>query len=108
MRHPDGSVETVGDGLGVPLGVGGVPFRSTRTHLPRGAVLALYTDGLIETRGRDIDAGLDALRTELGRAEGSLEKMADQILAALVPAAPTDDTVLVLARINGATPPHPD
>ncbi|MFD8983927.1 SpoIIE family protein phosphatase, partial [Streptomyces sp. NPDC059564] len=107
VRHPDGSVETVGDGLGVPLGVGGIPFRSTRTHLPEGAVLALYTDGLIEARGRDIDTGLDALRGELGRTEVSLERMADRILAALLPTAPTDDTVLVLARIHGATPLRP-
>lgn len=91
--------------MGVPLGVGGVPFRTMRTHLPDGAVLALYTDGLIEARGRDIDAGLAALRAELSRAEGSLEEMADRVLTALLPAAPTDDTVLVLARIHGATPP---
>ncbi|MEU8462062.1 SpoIIE family protein phosphatase [Streptomyces sp. NPDC029003] len=107
VRHPDGTVETVGDGLGVPLGVGGIPFRSISTHLPESSVLALYTDGLIEARGRDIDTGLTALRTELGRAEGSLEEMADHVLTALLPDAPTDDTVLVLARIHAATPPGP-
>ncbi|WP_371675341.1 SpoIIE family protein phosphatase [Streptomyces sp. NBC_01276] len=105
VRHPDGTVETLAGAMGVPLGVGGVPFRTMRTHLPDGAVLALYTDGLIEARGRDIDAGLAALRAELSRAEGSLEEMADRVLTALLPAAPTDDTVLVLARIHGATPP---
>ncbi|RKT02813.1 PAS domain S-box-containing protein [Streptomyces sp. 3211.6] len=102
VRHPDGTVETLGDVLGVPLGVGGVPFRSTRTELPDGAVLALYTDGLVETRGRDIDAGLDALRAELARAAGPLEQEADRILAALLPDGATDDTVLVLARLGRA------
>ncbi|MEU3408169.1 SpoIIE family protein phosphatase [Streptomyces sp. NPDC006670] len=102
VRHPDGTVETLGDVLGVPLGVGGVPFRSTRTELPDGAVLALYTDGLVEARGQDIDAGLDALRAELARASGPLEHEADRILAALLPGGATDDTVLVLARLRRA------
>ncbi|MFD5423455.1 SpoIIE family protein phosphatase [Streptomyces sp. NPDC127069] len=100
VRHPDGTVETLGDLPGVPLGVGGVPFRSTRAELPDGAVLALYTDGLVEARGQDIDAGLDALRTELARAAGPLEQEADRILAALLPDGATDDTVLVLARLG--------
>ncbi|QKW10771.1 ATP-binding protein [Streptomyces sp. NA04227] len=30
--------------------------------MPEGSLLALYTDGLIETRGRDIDAELETLR----------------------------------------------
>ncbi|MGW5850523.1 SpoIIE family protein phosphatase [Streptomyces sp. NPDC055254] len=102
VRHPDGTVETVGEGLGVPLGVGGVPFRSTGIDLPEGAVLALYTDGLVEARGQDIDAGLEALRAQLRTAAGPLEESADRILANLLPAGATDDTVLVLARIHRA------
>ncbi|MEW2372040.1 SpoIIE family protein phosphatase [Streptomyces sp. NPDC006656] len=107
VRHPDGTVETLDDVLGVPLGVGGVPFGSTRTALPDGAVLALYTDGLVEARGQDIDAGIDALRAELARAGGPLEREADRILAALLPDGATDDTVLVLARLRHARPGAP-
>ncbi|MFD3543230.1 SpoIIE family protein phosphatase [Streptomyces sp. NPDC058662] len=102
LRHPDGTVETVGAGLGVPLGVGGVPFRSADVDLPDGAVLALYTDGLIEARGQDIEAGLEALRAQLSRADGPLEESVDRILANLLPEGATDDTVLVLARIHRA------
>ncbi|GAA3116177.1 hypothetical protein GCM10020254_73660 [Streptomyces goshikiensis] len=36
VRHADGTVETVGDMLGVPLGVGGVPFLTTEAELPEG------------------------------------------------------------------------
>ena len=39
---------------GPPLGVGGLPFESAELELPEGSVLALYTDGLIETRERDV------------------------------------------------------
>ncbi|MEJ8661973.1 SpoIIE family protein phosphatase [Streptomyces sp. MS1.AVA.4] len=100
VLHSDGTVETIGGCLGVPLGVGGHPFGTTEIELPEGATLALYTDGLIEARGRDIDEGADRLRAELSRASGSLEEEADRILARLLPDPPDDDTVLVLARIR--------
>ncbi|MFJ7261116.1 SpoIIE family protein phosphatase [Streptomyces globosus] len=102
VRSPDGTVRTVGEGLGVPLGVGGVPYRSTWAHIPEGAVVALYTDGLVEARGQDIDTGIDTLRALLAGPLFSLEEAADRILAELLPAAPTDDTVLVLARVRRA------
>ncbi|MDQ0945272.1 PAS domain S-box-containing protein [Streptomyces sp. V1I1] len=100
VLHQDGSVETIDDVLGVPLGIGGYPFGTTEIELPENAILALYTDGLIEARSRDIETGLDALRAELGRASGPLEAMADRILTSLLPDPPADDTVLVLARVH--------
>ena len=74
VRHPDGTVETISDVLGVPLGVGGQPFRTIEITLPEDAILALYTDGLIEARGQDIEEGLEAVRAELRRAPGQLEE----------------------------------
>ncbi|MFE2141511.1 SpoIIE family protein phosphatase [Streptomyces sp. NPDC059456] len=100
VRHRDGSVHTVGDVPGVPLGVGGVPYRSVEVELPEGATVALYTDGLVEARGRDIDTGMDALREQLRAPLGSLEEAADRILANLLRDTATDDTVLVLARVG--------
>ncbi|MFD8633957.1 SpoIIE family protein phosphatase [Streptomyces sp. NPDC059533] len=100
VLRPDGTVETVDADSGVPLGVGGFPFRTTEIELPAGAILALYTDGLIEARGRDIETGLDALRAELAGPPGTLEALADRILTNLLPIPPTDDTVLVLARVR--------
>lgn len=100
IRHPDGSVETVGEVLGAPLGVGGVPFRSAEREIPEGATLALYTDGLVEARGQDIDTGIGALREQLRGPVGRLEEAADRILSNLLPDTATDDTVLVLARVR--------
>ncbi|MEU6313633.1 SpoIIE family protein phosphatase [Streptomyces sp. NPDC047014] len=99
IRHPDGTVATAGEGLGIPLGVGGVPFRSVDVDLPEGAVVALYTDGLVESRGEDIDSGIDALRERVRTVTGPLEENADRILTDLLPDGASDDTVLVLARI---------
>ncbi|MFJ4777685.1 SpoIIE family protein phosphatase [Streptomyces sp. NPDC088762] len=100
VLRQDGGVDTVDEVLGVPLGVGGVPFRTTEIEIPDGATLVLYTDGLIETRGQDIEAGLRTLRTELGGSDGPLEPMADRVLARMLPGPPDDDTVLVLARVR--------
>ncbi|MFD9410219.1 SpoIIE family protein phosphatase [Streptomyces sp. NPDC059989] len=98
--RPDGTVDTVDEVLGVPLGVGGVAFGTTEIELPDNATLVLYTDGLIESRGQDIETGLESLRTELAGSTGPLEPAADRILANLLPGPPADDTVLVLARVH--------
>lgn len=97
---PDGRVEAVDAAPGPPLGVGGHPFATTEAELPSGATLVLYTDGLVEARGRDIDQGTARLRAELARAPGPLEETADRVLAGLLPGPPHDDTVLVLARVG--------
>ncbi|MFC9294657.1 SpoIIE family protein phosphatase [Streptomyces sp. NPDC057011] len=102
VLRPDGAVDTLDEVLGVPLGVGGVPFRTTGIELPDHATLVLYTDGLIESRGQDIETGLESLRAELAGSAGPLEAMADRILDRLLPGPPADDTVLVLARVHRA------
>jgi PAS domain S-box-containing protein len=103
-RGRDGAVEAIDDVLGVPLGVGGVPFRTTEIELHEGDTLALYTDGLVEARGQDISRGIEALRAQLQRRpSGTLEDEADGILTHLLPAVATDDAVIVLAQV-GPTP----
>ncbi len=104
VRHPDGTVETIGDVLGVPLGVGGLPFRTTEIELSEGDTLVLYTDGLIEARGRDIEEGMEALRIQLRGTSGPLETTVDRILSSLLLDAPTDDTVIVLAQVRPSPP----
>jgi PAS domain S-box-containing protein len=100
LREPNGTVRIIDNVLGVPLGVGGFPFDTLEIELQEGDTLALYTDGLIEARGKNIDEGVRALNTQLAGATGTLEETADDILAHLLPATPTDDTVLVLAQVS--------
>ncbi|MEU6816706.1 SpoIIE family protein phosphatase [Streptomyces sp. NPDC046860] len=83
-----------------PLGVGGVPFGTLEVKLPEGALLALYTDGLVETRGDDIDVGLDALCRSLEGATGSLQQTCDMLLDTLDRSS-ADDVALLLARFGG-------
>ncbi|MEO3975630.1 SpoIIE family protein phosphatase [Streptomyces sp. CAU 1734] len=95
---PDGTAELLDMPVGPPLGLGGLPFESAEITLPEGSLLALYTDGLIEARGRDLDVGLDALRRALTRPAPSLEELCDGVVSELLPSAPEDDTVLLAAR----------
>ena len=46
---PGGTVEFLDLPAGPPLGLGGLPFEAAEIELPEGSLLALYTDGLIES-----------------------------------------------------------
>jgi PAS domain S-box-containing protein len=86
---------------GVPLGVGGVGFETTELDVPDGAVLVLYTDGLVEARGTDIGAGIERLRETLCRRLDSLEDACDELLSAMEPGGEPDDVALLMARLGG-------
>jgi PAS domain S-box-containing protein len=97
---PDGAVSFLDLPAGPPLGVGGLPFESTEIELPAGSILALYTDGLIESRYHDIDLGFERLRRALAHQEPSLETTCDNVLAAVLPDHPADDVALLVARTH--------
>ncbi|MFD7462557.1 MULTISPECIES: SpoIIE family protein phosphatase [unclassified Streptomyces] len=98
VRLPDGTVEVVGMTAGPMLGVGGLPFEATERELPEGAVLALYTDGLIEGRDQDVDAGTAALCAALAEPADTIDLLCDRVLASLLPDTPVDDVALLIAR----------
>ena len=97
---PDGAVSFLDLPAGPPLGVGGLPFESTEIELPAGSILALYTDGLIESRYHDIDLGFERLRRALAHQEPSLQTTCDNVLAAVLPDHPADDVALLIARTH--------
>lgn len=67
VRGADGRVEVLTDGDDLLLGVDSTVRRREHEHpLPPGAVLALYTDGLVEDRGEDLTLGLQRLGAALG------------------------------------------
>ncbi|MEY9843932.1 PAS domain S-box-containing protein [Streptacidiphilus sp. BW17] len=84
---------------GVPLGVGGEPFEEVVVELPDGALIGLYTDGLVESRKHHLEEGLTALRTALGSADRPLEELCDQLLTELDPHYGEDDIALLMARV---------
>ncbi|WP_406386712.1 SpoIIE family protein phosphatase [Streptomyces sp. NBC_01618] len=86
---------------GMPLGVGGEPFEEVEVELKEGALLALYTDGLVESRDHPLDEGLDALRGALVEPGRPLEDVCDHVLTTLDTRHGEDDIALLMARIRG-------
>ncbi|MET7978400.1 SpoIIE family protein phosphatase [Streptomyces mirabilis] len=69
LRHPDGRTELLDLPGGVVLGVAPrARYPVTDLLLEPDAVLALYTDGLVERPGADIDDGIEKIRAALARA----------------------------------------
>ncbi|WP_030229108.1 SpoIIE family protein phosphatase [Streptomyces sp. NRRL WC-3626] len=95
---PDGTCRLIRVNAGPPLGVGGLPFEATEIRLPEGSVVALYTDGLIGDRDRDIDQATDELCRALSVRADSLESLCDGVLKDVLPSEPGDDVALLLAR----------
>ncbi|MEN3533662.1 SpoIIE family protein phosphatase [Microbispora sp. ZYX-F-249] len=104
LLTPDGTTELVRGSVGPPLGVGGLPFETTELRLTEGTVIALFTDGLIEARDRDIDRGLAELRRALALPAASLEDTCDAVTGALLDGRAADDAALLLARTEALSP----
>ncbi|MGR8012009.1 SpoIIE family protein phosphatase [Streptomyces hypolithicus] len=102
LRHPDGVTEVLDLPGGVVLGVAdeaGYPV--TRLRLEPGAVLAMFTDGLIEHPGTDIDHGIERLRGSLSEpGPATLAEIADRLIreARQTPDRPDDIALLLAAR----------
>ncbi|SNX63802.1 PAS domain S-box-containing protein [Streptomyces sp. TLI_55] len=86
---------------GMPLGVGGEPFEEVEVDLPEGALLALYTDGLVESRDHPLDEGLQAFVGALTDPSRPLEDVCDHVLNTLDTHHGEDDIALLMARVQG-------
>ncbi|WP_157610259.1 ATP-binding SpoIIE family protein phosphatase [Spirillospora albida] len=86
---------------GLPIGVGGEPFETVRIDVEDGSQLFLCTDGLLERRDRDVEAGLEAMRAQLAGASHDLDDTCDGLLAALANDVPADDIAIVAVGIDG-------
>ncbi|MBC9724830.1 SpoIIE family protein phosphatase [Streptomyces sp. TRM68367] len=100
LRYPDGGTEIAEAEGGPPLGVAAqADFPMSPLRLPPGTVIALATDGLVESVEADIDAGMDRLARELAAADPAhLGLVADALLGN---ARRSDDVALLLLRYDG-------
>ncbi|MER7504311.1 SpoIIE family protein phosphatase [Nonomuraea pusilla] len=104
LRHPDGRVEVLDLPGGLLLGIDPeAEYPCVELPLDVGAVLALYTDGLIEAPGLDIDDSLAALGGELAHAGArTLDDAAESLMAyARRTNRRSDDVALLLLRLTG-------
>ncbi|AVH54779.1 MULTISPECIES: SpoIIE family protein phosphatase [Streptomyces] len=101
LRHPDGHAEVLRVPPGVLLGIDlEADYPTTEIPLEPGTVLALYTDGLVETPGGDLDDAMAGLAAQLAQAR---PQPVDQLATALIDharqtAPRTDDIALLLIR----------
>ncbi|WP_328921160.1 SpoIIE family protein phosphatase [Streptomyces sp. NBC_00208] len=99
LADPDGTVRFLDQATDPPLGASleHTPRPQTSTTYANGATLVLYTDGLIERRGEDIDQGLQRLADRLARhGNGQVEALADELIDL---SSATDDTAVVVVRL---------
>ncbi|WP_328778022.1 SpoIIE family protein phosphatase [Streptomyces canus] len=103
LLHPDGTCDLLDQATDPPLGARPEPVPRLQADLSYtpGDTFVLYTDGLIERRGEDIDAGLQRLTDALARhARHSPERLADALLAHLgVSSGARDDIALIVLRL---------
>jgi PAS domain S-box-containing protein len=103
LVHADGQCELLSQALDPPLGARPkhVPCSQAGQPYAAGDTLVLYTDGLIERRGEDIDTGLNRLCETLNRhCALAPPQMADAVLDELgVTGGAPDDIALIVVRL---------
>ncbi|MEU6179895.1 PP2C family protein-serine/threonine phosphatase [Streptomyces coeruleorubidus] len=103
LVHPDGRAEFLDGATDTPLDArpDPIPRPQAQTAFTPGATLVLYTDGLVERRGEDIDTGLARLADALNRnRDQDPETLADTVLLELLPpGGAIDDTALIVVRL---------
>jgi Stage II sporulation protein E (SpoIIE) len=98
LALPDGTTRVPGLPGGQSLGVTAASYGQARVRLRPGTILALYTDGLVETRTRPFDQGILALRSALSGQHQHLDATCEEVISALGETG-EDDITVVLARI---------
>lgn len=109
LVRPDGTKEYLEVPPAPPLGVaGGTAIGSRTFRVDDGSVFVIYTDGLVENRGRDIDDGLSRLRDVFGpdTAERRMEDLAKAVLNGVYADHHRDDIAVLIARLRRLPEEH--
>src|SRR4029077_13825774 len=100
--HPDGRSELLEVTPSPPLGVGEGTIETKRFTVEDGSLFVLYTDGLVESRDRDITEGLDRLQSAFGPGspEADLEDLCKTSLDGVYSDAYRDDIAVLIAKLR--------
>jgi serine phosphatase RsbU (regulator of sigma subunit) len=102
LIEADGEVRLLGsESADLLLGVDPDSPRADLTEpLSPGATVLLYTDGLVERRDRDIDAGTDELLSVLRECAGvPLDQLCDRVLQRMFLPDAEDDVAVLAVRL---------
>jgi signal transduction histidine kinase/DNA-binding response OmpR family regulator len=90
---------TVGD---PPLGTGCYGGHTEEIALGAGDLVALYTDGLVEHRGSDLDEGIDRAAELLASSTVPWEGLPVHLADSVLPTPPDDDVAILVAALPSA------
>jgi serine phosphatase RsbU (regulator of sigma subunit)/anti-sigma regulatory factor (Ser/Thr protein kinase) len=102
LVHPDGTNELLSVTPSPPLGVGDGMVHTQRFSVDDGSLFVLYTDGLVESKDRDISDGLDRLQQAFGPGSPSapLEDLCKASLDGVYSDAQRDDIAVLIAKLR--------
>ncbi|MGW1863646.1 PP2C family protein-serine/threonine phosphatase [Streptomyces collinus] len=98
LIEQDGRAALLGVPVGPPLGTGFGGYESATHELAPGQTLVLFTDGLVERRGEDIDSSLARLAALRFTPGDGVDHILDTILARLDVRHAEDDVAVLAAR----------
>ncbi|MFD3659647.1 PP2C family protein-serine/threonine phosphatase [Streptomyces sp. NPDC058659] len=96
----DGSAELVDLPVGPPLGTGVGGYEPTTRPLTPAETLLLFTDGLVERRGEDIDVSLARLASLRLPPDPGPHQVVDEVLRRLDAHRAEDDVAVLAARVR--------
>jgi putative methionine-R-sulfoxide reductase with GAF domain len=107
LAPPDDEPRFLDVPLGPPVGynLATTGRRGATVAVPPGAVLALYTDGLVERRDEDLDERLEKLRRAVF--PGAPDVVCARVMAAMIGAQPATDDIALLTVRHTAVPGQP-
>ncbi|MEW2544343.1 SpoIIE family protein phosphatase [Streptomyces sp. NPDC047002] len=109
LRDTDGACRRLPVPGGLPLGLsaqfGGLDYPVKTLELDPGQILVMYTDGLVELPGTDLDDGLLHLSELVRDGPHDLQALADRLCAVVDERGGEDDVAVLLLRRRGAYTP---
>ncbi|MFB6783109.1 SpoIIE family protein phosphatase [Streptomyces sp. NPDC056352] len=111
VRDVDGSCRRLPAEGGLPLGLsaefGRLEYPVSTVELDPGQTMVLYTDGLVELPGADLDEGMQLLTSVIRGGSRDLQRLADQLCETVDERGGEDDVAVLLLRRKTAHAPQP-
>ncbi|MFD4176830.1 SpoIIE family protein phosphatase [Streptomyces anulatus] len=111
VRDVDGSCRRMPSEGGLPLGLsaefGRLEYPVSTVELDPGQTMILFTDGLVEMPGSDLDEGMQLLTALVTNGPKDLQRLADQLCDAVDERGGQDDVAVLLLRRRAAHAPQP-
>ncbi|WP_327242805.1 SpoIIE family protein phosphatase [Streptomyces sp. NBC_01320] len=111
VRDVDGSCRRLPAEGGLPLGLsaefGRLEYPVSTVELDPGQTMVLYTDGLVELPGADLDEGMQLLTSVIRGGSRDLQRLADQLCETVDERGGEDDVAVLLLRRKATHAPQP-